>query len=324
MRGRSSVMKESFRATRPIAEFALNVLARLRSLDADPDHRELMQRGLVEEERRNDRHWWHVRYNHVEGPAPTVRSFLSREDEIDGMVDQVRRLIFEEGIRPGDIRIIASIEKNRNQIAEALRAAVSGLGVVVEEQSRQAYSNDEKTLVITTAHSFKGHEAEVVLVAAADAFLGPTNSATGADRVLAEAIYVALTRARSMLYVSAVRPSAGTPAARIVDALESSAHDLTTPQQASDSPSNLEERNALLDVVGQKHQDWLDAIWQRFRVERGPILDRDRAIVAQPLFYFRDGQRGYACFAAVPPRPIELALGELGFKVLAPGGELSL
>ena len=323
MRGRSSVMKESFRATRPIAELALNVLARLRSLDADPDHKELVHRGLVEEERRNARPWWRVRYNHVEGPPPVVRSFLSRADETNGLVAQVRKLVAEEGIRPGDIRVIASLERNRNQIAEALRADLFDTGVVVEEQSRQTYSKDEKTLIITTAHSFKGHEAEVVVVAAADAFLAPTNASAGVDRVLAEALYVALTRARSMLYVSAVRCAAGTDGARILEALESSAHDLTSPQVISDSPSALEQRIDLLELIGQNHSDWLDAIWRRFRVERGPILDRDRAIIAQPLFWFRDGQRGYACLAAAPARPVELALEDLGFRVLAPGADFA-
>ena len=49
MRGRSTVMKESFRATRPITEFAFNVLHRLCPEETrSPDHKELLEMGLVE------------------------------------------------------------------------------------------------------------------------------------------------------------------------------------------------------------------------------------------------------------------------------------
>lgn len=48
MRGRSSVMQESFRSTKPITEFALNVLYRLQPSEKGGDHAELTDRGLIE------------------------------------------------------------------------------------------------------------------------------------------------------------------------------------------------------------------------------------------------------------------------------------
>lgn len=52
MRGRSTVMKESFRSTKPITEFALNVLYRLTSMKESTDHKELQTRGLIERSER--------------------------------------------------------------------------------------------------------------------------------------------------------------------------------------------------------------------------------------------------------------------------------
>jgi superfamily I DNA/RNA helicase len=82
MIGRSRVMKESFRSTRPITEFALNVLYRLQPPDADPDHKELIKEGLVERTLRGGSPWWKVRFNQVEGPVPIFRKFASLDDQI--------------------------------------------------------------------------------------------------------------------------------------------------------------------------------------------------------------------------------------------------
>ena len=79
MRGRSTVMKESFRSTQPITEYALNVLYRLRPPERDPDHRELFERDLIERSDRNRRPWWRVRFNQVQGPAPNFRRYATRQ-----------------------------------------------------------------------------------------------------------------------------------------------------------------------------------------------------------------------------------------------------
>jgi len=68
MRGRSTVMKESFRSTKPITEFALNVLYRLSSMEESSDHKELQTRGLIERGERLGKDWWNVRFNQIDGP----------------------------------------------------------------------------------------------------------------------------------------------------------------------------------------------------------------------------------------------------------------
>ena len=75
---RSTVMKESFRSTKPITELALNVLYRFNPPESDPDHKELVAKGLIEKTARTlrgeEKDWWIVRFNHVDGPArPSTR-----------------------------------------------------------------------------------------------------------------------------------------------------------------------------------------------------------------------------------------------------------
>src|SRR5581483_5869723 len=57
MRGRSFVMEESFRSTKPITEFALNALYRLQPEELNGDHGELIERGLIEKIDRNGEGW---------------------------------------------------------------------------------------------------------------------------------------------------------------------------------------------------------------------------------------------------------------------------
>src|SRR4030095_5078387 len=85
MRGRATVREESFRAARPITEFALNVLYRLENAELDPDHKELVRRGLIEECRRRGRRWWKVRFNQVAGPLPQVRVFGDLDREVQAV-----------------------------------------------------------------------------------------------------------------------------------------------------------------------------------------------------------------------------------------------
>ncbi len=50
-------------------------------------------------------------------------------------------------------------------------------------------------MLMTTAHSYKGYESEVVLIPGVDQFV------TGQGQILANALYVAMTRARSLLAI---------------------------------------------------------------------------------------------------------------------------
>ena len=82
-------MKESFRSTRPMTEFAFNVLQRLYpDEESGPDHKELIEMGLVERVERAGIPWWTSA-----SPRSTVRAELSRssppsEDEYRAIGNQ--------------------------------------------------------------------------------------------------------------------------------------------------------------------------------------------------------------------------------------------
>jgi hypothetical protein len=78
MRGRSTIMRESFRSTKPITELAVNVLDRLADLDERKHQQELLSLGLLERVKRNGEDWLNVRFNQVNGPRPIYRSFDTR------------------------------------------------------------------------------------------------------------------------------------------------------------------------------------------------------------------------------------------------------
>lgn len=199
MRGRSDVMRESFRSTRPIVEVALNLLHPFQPLTDEPDLRELVQQGLIRHGERGGQPWWYVDFCSDDGEMPRLHLYERREDEIDALVARVRRWIAEEQVAPGDVRILAITADLRHQIVARLTDALRGVARVDSPTSR-GFEGSADAVVVTTPHSFKGYEAEIVYVPGIDRF-------GSSDIKRMRALYVALTRARSVLYGSAVRSS---------------------------------------------------------------------------------------------------------------------
>jgi superfamily I DNA/RNA helicase len=214
MVGRSTVMEESFRSTKPIAEFALNVLYRLDPQQSEShDHRELVKRGLVEPTEREGDEWWEVRYNQTLGPAPSVRVFDDPDAEFDAIGKQLVDWIREEGVHPNDICVLYNSKASRERLESRVQKQLQRVGAQLEVQTGTAFTRDENTVIASTAQSFKGYESEIVVVAGADQFL------SGKREVLPSSLYVAMTRARSILAMFATRKGQGRGTV-IVDALE--------------------------------------------------------------------------------------------------------
>jgi hypothetical protein len=318
MRGRSVVLKESFRSTRAIAEFALNALYRLRPPLRDPDHLELVRRGLLEREERHGRPWWRVRHNQVDGPPPSFRRFADREEELRSLGERVRTWIRDERVSPGDVRVVANDASLRSAAVTELQSALSPIGCGVEERTRQSFTEHEDSVIVTTAHSLKGYEGEIVAIVGADKFVAGDLRSRGGKRILPESLYVAMTRARSILYVSATTEPSESAGARVVGVLQACVEDL---QGATDVPacSRLEERLELLRRVGAAHRAWLDRIASRFWMETTPVLRRDGSIAAEPLFVVRTLLGVHACFATPPTAVAREELAALGVRAIAPG-----
>ena len=213
VRGRSVVLRESFRATRPAMELALDVVHALRPLDQDPDLRELIapRSGPPLLVRTEDGHW-RADFCVVQGQAPDVSVHPSPEDEVKALVGRIQGWL-AQGVAPRDIRVLSPRKRRCEQITVALEAA--GVPVICLRNTR--FDNRDPRVVVTTPHSFKGHEAELIAVVGAEEFVAPGEDG---PQVLVEALYVALTRARTWMVVSAVRGREGEAGARIVAALE--------------------------------------------------------------------------------------------------------
>ena len=193
MRGRSTIMRESFRSTTPIAELAVNVLHRLTPSDQRQDQNELIGMGLIENTRRNDEEWLRVRFNQIDGPKPIFHAFNNRKDEIDAIAAHLNYLIQKEGISPTDICVIYNGRSVVQMLEAELEPMLAEIGVELSVQTNRPFERQENTLVITTSHSYKGYESEVVLIPCVDQFV------TVHGQILAKNLYVAMTRARSLL-----------------------------------------------------------------------------------------------------------------------------
>lgn len=223
MQGRSTVMKESFRSTTANAALALNVLYRLNDPSQDPDHRELVERGLIVREAIADRSWWHVNFCRVAGPPATFSLYADREAERAALAREVARLIEDEGVRPRDIRVLTNRKSLGDYVGAELTASL-GRAVRVVVQRSEAFDGGDDCLIVTTPHSFKGYEAEVVFVFAADSYVAE-------EQILAQGLYVSLTRARSLLRISASRSSH--PGSEIVKVLCDAVADLNSASTAT-------------------------------------------------------------------------------------------
>jgi len=311
-------MKESFRSTRPITEFAVNVLARLTNFEDDPDQRELIERGLIEAELRDGMPWWRVYYNEVEGPSPRFARYADRGKEVAAVSDQIERWIRVDRVQPRDIVVVTMGRSGNSSIADLVVAAIDRrlrpLGLRAEQRTQAGFQGLDRTVAVTTPHSFKGYEAEVVCAVGLDAF-----QAHG--RPLVAPLYVALTRARSYLLATAseTRDLTGR---KIVAALKQ-VGDLSAAGPVIDDRL-LFPASGILPVlrqnIDQAHHAWLDDIAKRFELSLDPVETPEGEIAAEPTFVARVGSLAIAVFGGAPPTRAELLrLKDLGYRVATIG-----
>jgi len=138
-----------------------------------------------------------------------VTVFDSREQEQAAVVEAVCRWIQREAVSPGAIRVVTQSKTLRQELLRGLR----GHGFRVEHRTHEGFGDCDDAVVITTPHSFKGYDAEVVVVPGIDRFAPQGN-------LLTAPLYVALTRARTVLWATATSAPPGSAAATLVGALQ--------------------------------------------------------------------------------------------------------
>lgn len=313
MRGRSSVMKESFRSTHPITEFALNVLYRLQPPESNPDHKELLARGLIERIERDGTDWWRVRFNQIDGPNPQYRPFADIDEEIRAIADYCRDLIVQQNVQPSDICLVYNGPDIRDRLTEHVGPALADLGVELSVQTNKPFQLSPNMLLATTSHSFKGYDAEVVIIPGVDQYVAHGKG------VLANNLYVAMTRARSVLTLFGQKRRF--PDSERLHEVITTCLSTLEQRPAIDSESGVQDDLlAILDRLGAGHRRWLVDIWKRYVITQEPLTDSRGEIVAEPLFQFQVGARHYACFDSAPQRASQLRrLAEYNVQIVQPG-----
>jgi hypothetical protein len=213
MRGRSTIMRESFRATRQITELAVNVLHRLSGDSGRHDQQELISLGLLKPTTRNGEDWLEATFSQVEGPKPIFHAFDRRDDEIASVAKHLRHLIEVDGISPTDICVIYNGGAGRI-LESQLAPKLADFGVELSLQKNRSFERKDNTLLATTPHSYKGYESEVVVIPCVDHYVAPEG------KLVANGLYVAMTRARSLLAMYGI--SGGSEASRRISSTISS------------------------------------------------------------------------------------------------------
>ncbi|MEZ5944927.1 MAG: AAA domain-containing protein [Planctomycetaceae bacterium] len=316
MRGRSTVMKESFRSTKPITEFALNVLYRLQPPENNPDHKEMVTRGLIERTQRNGTDWWTVRFNQIDGPKPSFRQYMNLDQEFEAIADYCRELIEVEGVQPSDICLLYNGKNIKYRLETQVAPRLADLGVEFSVQTNKPFERSSRILLATTSHSFKGYDSEVVIVPAADQY-------TANDKgVLANNLYVAMTRARSILTVFAQKMN-NRHARHLYEVIEDCLDNLHERPKVDNEISPQDDLVDILDIIGNEHRKWLTGFWNQTKLNQEPILTKSGEIVAEPLFWMKAQEGLYACFGTEPPRQrVVQRLEDLGIRLLAVGQEI--
>ena len=202
--GRSAVMAECFRNTRPIVESAFNVLygSHAPAGSAVPT-RAFADLAYLEEHKLVVREGptWRTRFARRAGREPTVTFAGHRAAETAAVLDRLRWLLGEQRVRPEDVLVLTPRGDRMDELAAAVAAArLPGVDRVRAPQSRpdrDRLLTARGEVAVSTVKSAKGYDAPCVLLVSANDL--PSTVEGRAE------FYVACTRAAEHLDVFAYR-----------------------------------------------------------------------------------------------------------------------
>lgn len=322
MTGRSVVMKESFRSTKPIAEFALNVLYKLKPAEVKhKEHKELLvDHGLIEYTQRQGKPWWDVRFNQIDGPLPSFHQFPRLEDEFDAIGHQLVHWIEKEKVAPRDIRILYIGQNIRTVHLPRIRDEVlQKIGVRLELQAGTALDQNADAVIATPPHSFKGYDSEILVIAGLNQFVA-TDKSSGKYQILANELYVAMTRARSVLAIYTQTRPADTEGGKINRVVEECLDIMVDSAHREIAISRMDDFSNLLDRVGADHQAWLENLWKKHTIVQERLVAPSGELLAEPLFWFKADERTTACFSkGTPSQRVRNRLEDEAVRIIQPG-----
>lgn len=205
---RSRVMKECFRNTRQIVDVAFNVLLGTYAPDdmrvqtrtyADVDT--LIRNELVTETDTG----FHIHFAEREFERPIVSAFETRSAEKLWIVEELRRLIEDEDVRPDDILILFNHERDYEDLDREIERYLKKHHVQGFVKPYGRHDDDKNSLIfrenyltLSTVHGAKGYDAYIVFMVGVDQYAPD-------DREDRAAFYVGATRAKLILYISGIK-----------------------------------------------------------------------------------------------------------------------
>jgi superfamily I DNA/RNA helicase len=220
----------------------------------------------------------------------------------------------DEQVSPSDI-VVVTMGRLQGRyfgehVATALSHALADVGARAEHRTSEGFLKDGRTVVVTTPHSFKGYEAELVYVPGVDQF-------HEGSAPLAAPLYVALTRARSVLVASGIEASG--PGQQIVVAMRQ-VGDLAGTAPCVDDRQSLSRggvKEHLQALLGAEHKTWLDELAASYELTIDVMTAPTGEIIAEPLFVARSETARVAFYRPddAPLRPERFRIEDAGFTV---------
>ena len=118
---------------------------------------------------------------------------------------------------------------------------------------------------------------------------------TGDGQILASNLYVAMTRARSLLAIYGIR-EVSTASRTLTQTISECVAALNSSPSVEMPTSIQDDINDILDSIGQEHRKWLVDLWKRYDIRQEPLIDSEGKVIAEPLFWFKKDDAVFACF----------------------------
>lgn len=184
MSGKSRTLSKNYRTTTEISKAAYGLIEHDETIKSNVDY---VRPALI------DRH----------GHAPIYRFFQENRKQLEFLIEEIKTLRGEY-----ELREICIAAKERRLI-EDIALGLKGAGIACEILTDGSSQFDRNSVKLVTMHSIKGLEFKVIFLTHLDENVIPKDvHGMGDDAILTEErklLYVGMTRANDLLYMSTVR-----------------------------------------------------------------------------------------------------------------------
>ncbi|WP_027964108.1 transcriptional repressor LexA [Halalkalibacillus halophilus] len=186
MSGKSRTLSKNYRTTTEISEAAYQLIEHDETIQSNVD---FVKPSLIDRS----------------GPKPIYRFFLKSEDQMNYYVQEIKSL--QADYRLSDICIVAREKRSLEDLSLGLNRA----GIANEELNTSNPNFDSEKVKLVTMHSIKGLEFKVILLVDLNDGILPNDQLYDFDEEKTmdteerKLLYVGMTRANELLYMSSVR-----------------------------------------------------------------------------------------------------------------------